>query len=66
MKYHDKYITRNCQGYSTMELTKRVREMSSQLFITQYTLSSYPFAHKQLGDDVSRALFVNFPVSDLQ
>ena len=30
------------------EFTKRVREMSSQLFVTLYTLSIYPFAHKQL------------------
>ena len=43
---------------------KGFREMSSQLFITLYTLSSYPFTHKQLGDEVSRALFVNF--RDLQ
>ena len=32
----------------TGELTKRVREMSSQLFITPYTLSIYLSAHKQL------------------
>ena len=30
------------------EFTKRVREMSSLRFVTLYTLSSYPSAHKQL------------------
>ena len=34
---------------STVELMKRVREMSSQLFVTLYTLDLlYPSAHKQL------------------
>ena len=33
---------------STGKFTKRVREMSPKLFETQYTLSIYPYAHKQL------------------
>ena len=32
----------------TGEFTKRVREMSSQLLVTLYSLSIYPSAHKQL------------------
>ena len=35
---------RHCTG----GFTKRVREMSYQLFVTLYTLSIYPYAHQQL------------------
>ena len=34
--------------HPTGEYAKKVREMSSPLFVTLYTLSIYPFAHKQL------------------
>ena len=34
------------------EFTKRIREMSSQLSVTLYTLSIYPSAHKQLRRDL--------------
>ena len=41
------YFFRSYVPY-TGEFTKRVREMSSQLFFTLYTLSEYSSAHKQL------------------
>ena len=44
---------------STRALTKSVREMSSQLLVSQHTLSISSSAHKQL----KRALFVNSPVA---
>ena len=37
--------------------------MSSQLFVTLYTLSIYPSAHKQLRRHL-RTLFVNSPVKN--
>ena len=46
----------------TGEFTKRVREMSYQLFVTQYThYLSIPL-HTNRRDDISRTLFVNSPV----
>ena len=44
---------------ATGEFIKSVREMSSQQFVTLYTLSIYPSAHSWY--DISWTLFVNFP-----
>ena len=58
------YIRRNCNSYlnthATGEFMKRVRKISSQLFITLYTLSIY--LHTNSWDYLSRTLFVNSPV----
>ena len=43
---------------------KRVREMSSQMFVTLYTLSIYPSAHKQLRRHLPN-LFREFPCSSI-
>ena len=40
--------------------TKRVREMSSQLFVTLYALCIYPSTHKQLGRHLPKP-FCKFP-----
>ena len=54
-------VTSYLGGLYTREFTKRVREMSSQLFATLYILSTYPYVHKQLR----RTFFVNSPLGVL-
>ena len=44
-KYYQNFFKNDLH---TGEFMKRVREISSQLFATLYTLDIYPSAHKQL------------------
>ena len=52
----------------TGEFTERVRELSSQLCVTLYTLYIYPSApaHKQLRRHLPKHFFVNSPVCKLE
>ena len=50
--------------YCTGEFTKRVRETSSQLFDTLYTLSINPYTHKQLRRHLPNP-FRKFPCSTI-
>ena len=49
---------------NTGEFMKRVRDMSSHLFVTLYTLSTYPSAHKELRRHLQNP-FRKFPCSIL-
>ena len=40
-------------NFPARDFTIRVREMSYQLLVTLYTLSSYPSVHKQLAETTS-------------
>ena len=51
---------KHCTFYATREFTKRIREMSSQLFVTLCILSTYPSAHNQLRRHLPN-FFCEFP-----
>ena len=62
LKYKVVLTGSQCTGCtSTEEFRKRVKEMSSQLFVTQYSIYAiYPSAHKQLRQHLPNP-FREFP-----